>query len=567
MGPARAHRPPSSRFAPVAAALLFALTLALFLPLADNGFVNFDDPLYVAANPVVQRGLTLEGLRWAFTATRSGNWHPLTWLSHMADVELFGNRAGAHHLMGVLLHALTSGALLLWLAAATRSLWRSAAVAALFAVHPLHVESVAWAAERKDLLSALFGVFALAAYTNWVRRPQRRMYLVALLCFALSLMAKPMLVTLPLLLLLLDRWPLGRTQPRAAALREKAPFFLAAAGAAAVALFAQRAGGAVVAFEHLPLPLRLFNALTAYAVYLVKTLWPAGLAVFYPHPGDLASWRPAGVALLLLAGISGLVFSRRSQPWLRVGWSWYLITLLPVIGLVQIGNQALADRYLYLPSIGLFVAAVWATAAFVAAWPAARLAALVAGAAVIVLFAALTHRQLPYWKDTRALFTHALAVTEGNWLAHNNLGVALANEQRFAEAADAYRLALQIKPAYGLAHSNLGVALLLLGRDAEAQFHLERALAVEPNREETRYNLALLLADAGRTEEAVAHLRAAVALIPEHAEARSNLGTLLARRGDLAAARKQFVEALRLKPDLAEARSNLARLGARSSDR
>jgi Flp pilus assembly protein TadD len=561
MAPGRARRPPSSRSAPVAAALLVGLTFALFFPLADNGFVNYDDPVYVTANPLVQRGLTADGLRWAFTALRSGNWHPLTWLSHMADVALFGSRAGGHHLVGAFIHALTGGALLLWLAAATGAPWRSAAVAALFAVHPLHVESVAWAAERKDLLSALFGVLALAAYTGWVRRPLRRRYLAALLCFALSLMAKPMLVTLPLLLLLLDRWPLERRLSLAASMREKAPFFLVAAAAAAVALVAQRAGGAVVAFEHLSPPLRLFNALTAYAAYLVRLLWPAGLAVFYPHPGDLASWGRAGAALLLLAAVSGLVLSRRSQPWLLAGWAWYLISLLPVIGLVQIGAQAMADRYTYLPSIGFFVAVVWASGDLTPGRSAARAATVLGAVAILVTLAVLTRRQLGYWKDTRTLFGHALAVTDGNWLAYNNLGVAFAGEQRFAEAAGEYQRALAIKPAYALGHSNLGVALLHLGREREARSHFEQALTVDPKREEAHFNLALILADAGSADEAIAHLRTAVALAPGHAEARCNLGALLARRGDRAGAREQFEEALRLKPDLAEASSNLARLG------
>jgi tetratricopeptide (TPR) repeat protein len=461
------------------AAGLVLLTALVYAPVLRHGFVNYDDNLYVSGNPVVRQGLTWEGLRWAWTAAVACNWHPVTMLSHMLDVELYGVRPGWHHLTNLLLHLANVVLLFEVLRRMTGATWRSAAVAALFAVHPLHVESVAWISERKDVLSGLFFLLTLGAWLRYVRRPAAGRYLLALLAFALGLLAKPMLITLPFVLLLLDVWPLGRlplaAMPAAserterrralrALLLEKLPFVVLAVAVSAVALYTQR--GAMASLAALPLRRRAANALVSYVVYLGKSLWPSRLAVIYPLPPSIPLWK-AALAAALLAALTALALARlRRAPWLAVGWLWFAGMLAPVSGLVQVGRQAMADRYTYLPSIGLFIAVVWSAHALAqAALPgelpargpgATRRALLGAGAAVVIAALALTARvQVGAWRDSLTLFRHAAAVTDGNYVAAFHLGEELRMRGDRAEARRYYREALRIRPTLARARQRL----------------------------------------------------------------------------------------------------------------
>ncbi len=458
----------SAGAAALVAAGLALLTLFVFLPAAGNGFVHYDDPLYVTGNDQVRRGLTGEGFLWAWRAAVAGNWHPLTMLSHMADAEIWGLDAGGHHLTSLLLHAANVVFVFLVLRRMTGAPWRSAAVAALFAVHPLRVESVAWVAERKDVLSGFFFLLALAAWVAYTRRPAAGRYLLALLAFAAGLLAKPMLVTLPFVLVLLDVWPLGRL-PLAAPpggerrrvvrrlLAEKAPFFVLALAASAVTLFTQQVAMAPLAT--VPLGRRVGNALVSYAAYLRKTFWPMDLAVIYPLPAAVPLVK-AALAAALLALVTGLVLVRlRRSPWLAVGWLWFVGMLVPVIGLVQVGRQALADRYTYLPSIGLAVALVWGGAEVARALlPAGRARRVLLAGALALAVAVLSlaaRRQVAVWKDTSTLFAHAMAVTPGNYYAAYKVGVELSRRGDRAGAERHYREALRLRPGFRLAQRRL----------------------------------------------------------------------------------------------------------------
>jgi Flp pilus assembly protein TadD len=549
----------------VAVALLGA-AVAIFWPATRGEFLAYDDPDYVSASPMVLRGLTGAGVRWAFGGFHASNWHPLTLLSHMADVDLFGERPWGHHLVSVLLHAANAALLFLVLRSLTGALWRSALVAALFAVHPLHVESVAWVSERKDVLSTAFWLLALGAYLGYVRRPGPGRYLLLALAFAAGLMAKPMLVTLPLLLLLLDFWPLGRTsagggQPSRAGIRgllgnvgpliaEKLPLFALSAAAAGLALLAQRSGGALGTLEQYPLGARALNALTAGAGYIGKALWPRGLAVLYPHAGSAVSAPEAVLAALLLAGttLAALRWARR-RPSLTVGWLWYLVTLLPVLGLVQVGQQAMADRYTYVPLVGLFVAAVWAAGDLLALRPQARGIAAAAAAAALLVLAAGARAQIAYWHDGVALFSRALEVTGGNATIHNNLGTALADRGRFDEALPHYREAVRLAPGNAAYRNNLGTTLADLGRFDEALPHYREAIRLAPDDAVYHYNLASALDRLGRTAAAMQSYRRALELKPNDAAARVNLAVALAVSGHPEEAVAQLEQSLKSQPD------------------
>ncbi|HPC48095.1 MAG TPA: hypothetical protein PLW83_08605, partial [Deltaproteobacteria bacterium] len=415
--------------------------------------MNFDDPPYVTHNPHVLKGITAEGFRWAFTSVYGSNWHPLTWISHMLDVELFGMNAGMHHLTNTLLHALNSVLLFLVLEAATKARGKSALVALLFAVHPLHVESVAWVAERKDVLSTFFGMLATAAYIAYANRPSAWRYLVVAIAFVLGLMAKPMLVTLPLVLIILDFWPLERIlpdgkRPDAAArpeggmprlplsrlILEKAPLFALSAASSAVTVYAQYTGGSVRTLDEIPLYQRTANAIVSYVMYLVKTAVPSGLAAFYPFPEAIPAAKVIACGVFL-AGVTAAAWAlRKRRPYLIAGWLWYVVTLVPVIGLVQVGRQSMADRYTYLPLVGIFVIVVWGADDVLKRFtrstkPAAALAAI--GLAVLMT---ATYFQVGVWKDSTALFSHAVAVTQGNYIAHYNLGCELQKQGDTGEA-------------------------------------------------------------------------------------------------------------------------------------
>jgi tetratricopeptide (TPR) repeat protein len=460
MTPRRSFLVPWVPYVPyVLYAALALLTLIAWLPTFANGFVNLDDGLYVTGNPWVLRGLDPEGLAWALTANVANNWHPLTLLSHMLDIQLFGLHAAGHHGTSLLLHAANVLLLFAVLRGMTGSLWRSAMVAALFAVHPTHVESVAWVAERKDVLSALFWIFALGAWTAWTRRPSAGRYLLVVVLMILGLASKPMVVTLPFALLLLDLWPLDRLRLGWKRLvLEKLPLLALSAASSLVTLRYQKTS--MVPLEVLPWSFRLANAAVSYAAYLGKTLVPRRLAAFYPIPLEIPAWKVAGAAALLLAVTALSIWRARRSPWLLAGWLWFLGTLVPVIGLVQVGRQAMADRYLYIPSIGLFLAIVWGVAELVK-----RRAVLATVSVVVILaLAAGTWVQVGYWRDSVALYRHALAVTRGNYVAHIGLAKALTARQDWDGAAEQYRAALALRPGIREARLGLEAALRAAGR-------------------------------------------------------------------------------------------------------
>ena len=534
-------------------------------------FVNFDDDVYVYENLHVQKGMTPEGFVWAFTNFYAVNWHPLTWLSHALDIQFYGLWAGGHHLTNVLLHALSVIVLLLVLRQMTGRLWPSALVAALFAIHPLHVESVAWVAERKDVLSGLFFVLTLAAYLGYVRRPFSVLrYLLVVLCFALGLLSKPMLVTLPLVLLLLDYWPLGRWNrlgPTEAAacgrasvpwrvFIEKAPLLLLAAASCVATLMAQNS--AMTTLEGLPFTDRVANAVVSYAAYLGQSLCSTDLAVLYPHPRDALSWWTVGGCLLLLVSISIVVVMwRRRRPYLLLGWLWYLGMLVPVIGLVQVGEQARADRYMYLPLIGPSLVLAWTTMEFVGNSFVRRWLCGMAWLLLLVALTGLSWQQVSHWRDSEALWTHALTSTIGNNLAHNSLALALAGRGQVDLAIGHYQKALEVKPDYAEAHNNLGNALVGRGQVDEAIAHYEKTLEIKPDYAEAHNNLGNALVGHGRVDEAIAHYEKALEIKPDYAEAYSNLALALAGRGQVDLAIAHYQKALEIKPDFAEAHYNL----------
>jgi Flp pilus assembly protein TadD len=534
-----------------------------------RSFVNLDDNEYVFENAFVRKGLTLDGLRWAFTSFHSGNWHPLTWLSHMLDVSLFGLDATWHHATNVALHALTTALLFTALRRLTGIRWPSALAAALFAVHPLHVESVAWVAERKDVLSGLLFVLVLLAYERCARRRGAWRCLPVAGLLALGLMAKPMLVTTPFVLLLLDFWPLARLRaPAAGAARgprapwvspaaEKLPLLALCAASAVVTFLAQRAGGAVPGLGELAPGARVANAVVSCAWYLVKTFWPFSLAVYYPHHVEVSPWRLVAAVPALTAMTALVIARRRRLPYLAVGWCWFLGMLVPVIGIVQIGGQAMADRYTYLPAIGLFLALAWFLRERGRA-PGVLRAVSAAAAALLVPLSAASVLQAGYWRDEETLYRHALAVTSGNWLAHANLGASLVAAKRHEEAMVHLREAIRLAPDYDHAHNNLGVALGALGRPDEAEAAYRRALTLSPRYFEARFNLANAYAEAGRTPEAVAAYREALAVKPDAAAAHYNLARSLAALGRTGESLQHYREALRLDPEAPDVLNNLA---------
>ncbi len=554
---------------------LVLVTLIVFLRAVEGGFVDYDDADYVTANAQVQAGLTWAGVRWAFTTGHASNWHPLTWLSHMLDAQLYGLTPAGHHLTSVAFHAVNAGLVFLVLWNLTGAAGRSLTAAALFALHPLRVESVAWISERKDVLSLFFGLLALLAYARFAAArskvntasaaPDRwrgwGAYGLALLCFALSLLSKPMWVTLPFLLLLLDYWPLRRggasVRVWGRLVMEKLPFFALTVASSLVTFWVQQRGGAVASVTGLPLRARLENAGVAYGRYLLKALWPADLAPLYPHPGFWPTDQVV-VAALVVIGISLLVIARRRPwPYAFVGWFWFVGTLVPVIGLVQVGIQSLADRYTYLPGLGLILALVWGAQSLMARWRIPPLTIAFGVLALAATCAVLTWRQIRFWRDSERLFSRAVAVTKNNYLAHNNLGFYFAQQGRLPEAIAQYETSLRIKPDYEDALNNLGHALAGQGRHAEALPYYEAALRVRPRHVEVNNNYGNALANLGRLEEAIRHYEIALRENPQHADTHNNLGIALAQQGCLEAARDHLQEAVRLRPQHAGSHSNL----------
>lgn len=548
------------------AVALFLTTLLLFGRALRNDFVNYDDPDYVTDNAQVKAGLTAAGARWAMTAGVASNWHPLTWMSHMLDWSWHGDKPHGHHATSVGLHALNAAIAFAALGRLTGAVWTSAFAAALFAWHPLRVESVAWVAERKDVLSGLFWLLVLWAYAIFVERRRKaapdawRYYVLALIAFALGLMAKPMLVTLPFVLLLLDIWPLRRFgQDLGSDVRrlvlEKLPFFALTILSCVVTFNVQKAGGSVS--STLGLGPRLENAVVAVAGYLGKFLWPAELAVLYPHPGDWPVTRV--LPALLLIGVISLVAIRqlRRRPWIGVGWFWFLGTLVPVIGLVQVGLQSMADRYTYLPILGVEIALLWTLRELAGTAVGRRSLLALAGSAALLALAVRTVPQIAVWKDSFTLFSHALAVTERNYVAHDNRGLHLFKHGQPDAAIADYRRALAINPAYLNANNNLGHALAQLGRPAEAIPLYRVALQANPAHLEVRNNLANALSDTGQLDEATQHYQFVLERAPNHVNALNGSAVLLAMRGQPAEAKARLERALQLAPGNASAHNNL----------
>jgi len=511
------------------------LTWAVFGQTLRYDFVNYDDPRYVYQNTRITSGISFDNVVWAFSHIHSENWHPVTTITHMLDCQLYGLRAGWHHFTNVLLHAVAVVLLFIALQRMTGTLWRSAFVAAVFAVHPLHVESVAWIAERKDVLSAVFFMLTLLAYVHYTRGPSIGRYLTVVLFVALGLMSKPMLVTLPFVLLLLDFWPLARIDGQRSntghqvlqLVLEKIPVLALCAVSSIVTFLAQR--GAIGGTEQLPISARINNALVTYIDYIRQMFWPARLAVFYPHPENRLPLFEISLAVIVLIGITAAAFGfRKKAPYLMTGWLWYLGMLVPVIGLVQVGWQGHADRYTYLPQIGLYIAVTWAIIDLTRSW---RFQHVALGAAALVVVGALTWRawlQTSYWRDSERLFTHVLAVTGNNDVALNNLGIIFLERGQLDDAISKLRAAIDLRPENGPAHDNLAKALLKKGQVAEAMVHYRKFLEIEPENVEARNTLGTALIQQGHVKEAIDQWQDALALQPDNGNAASNLAWVFA---------------------------------------
>jgi tetratricopeptide (TPR) repeat protein len=548
--------------------LLLGLVAWAFLPVLHNGFVNYDDGRYITANPHVQAGLSWANVRWAFESTAASNWHPLTWLSHMLDCQLFGLNPRGHHLTSLLIHAANCLLLFLLLRRLTGATARSFLVAALFGLHPLRVESVAWAAERKDVLSTLFCLLTLHAYASYARaaaappgasRPRAALfYALTLLAFALGLLSKPMLVTLPCLLLLLDFWPLNRLNRSALPrlLLEKLPLLALAAVSSAITFAVQSSGGATWMMGVLPFASRAENALVSYCRYLGKLFWPSQLSVIYPAA---PSWPAAAVVLsaLLLLGLSVLaVRLRRRAPYLLTGWFWFLGTLVPVLGLVAVGEQAMADRYTYLPLTGILIALVWGAHDLARACPRRRAAGFALAALALAACVAATRAQTRYWKDSETLFRHAVDVTGANYRAEVNLGGALCDEGRVDEAMGHFKEAVRLRPDSAEAHLDLGAALYSARHRGEAIAEFREAIRLKPGYADAHYNLGIALEDGGALGEAIQEYRRAAGLWPDW-KVCHRLGAALRRSGAAAEAITWLQEAIRLNPGDDDARREL----------
>ncbi|HEX3703196.1 MAG TPA: tetratricopeptide repeat protein [Vicinamibacterales bacterium] len=547
-------------------AALVAMVFAVFGPTIGDSFFTFDDPSYVTDNALVQRGLTLDGARWALTTSDFFYWHPLTWLSHMMDCQLFGLNSAGHHVTNVVIYALTTLLVFAAFAYMTGAFWRSGLVAALFAVHPLHVEPVAWIAERKELLAGFFWFAAILAYAFYARRPSWKRYLLCVAAFVLGLMSKPVVVTLPLMLLLLDFWPLGRLAVASPGrlLLEKVPLLILSAASSMFTYVGQRRAGAMSFLSHVTLVERLQHAVLAYAIYVRQTIWPHPLAPLYPyeagvHPALLVT------SAALLAALSVLAWSLRARaPFLLFGWLWFVGTLLPTIGLIQVGAQSHADRFAYLPLVGLFVMAVWGGAL----WLQGRVrtqATIGLAAALIAILAATASAQVRYWQNSVGLLEHTLAITHDNPLALHLLAFSLASEGRIQDAVPYYRESLRLNPRNPLGYYSLGLALIALDKPGEAVPCFAEAARLHPAYAEAHYSLGATLLQLNRLAPAREELEAALRLplnADYSAQAHFRLGLIAAYEGDLVRARDGFAAALQFRPDFPEARANLTRAAA-----
>ncbi|MFC1515912.1 tetratricopeptide repeat protein [Thermodesulfobacteriota bacterium] len=561
---------------------LTAMTLFCYWQVQRFDFINLDDTDYVTENRRVRDGITLEGAKWAFTTNRSANWHPLTWLSHMLDCELYGLNPTGHHWTSLMFHMANSLLLFLVFNQMTGTVRRSAFLAALFALHPLHVESVAWVSERKDVLSTFFGLLSIAAYIRFVRKRRLFSYFLCMLFLCLGLMAKPMLVTLPFVLILLDYWPLGRfdtdtdVRPPTGGIvwghrvldlvREKIPLFVLVFLSSIVTLAAQSSKGAVQTLDVFPFPVRLSNALVSYAKYIYKTVWPLHLSIHYPHPGDaLPVWQSAGAGVFIAVVTYWAVRRARAYPYVAVGWFWFLGTLVPVIGLIQVGGQAMADRYTYIPVVGLLLIFTWgATALFEnSRW---RNGALAAGAVIILSALAIrTYAQIGHWENSITLYENAIRVNDRSDLVHNNLGSALLDQDFPDKAAFHFKKALGINPVNEDARNNLGNLLVDRGNFEEAERHYRKILRNNPEHAIAHYNLGILLLKKNQPKAAYLHFAEAIKINPDFAEAYNYIGVLLARQGKFNEASVFYAKSLQINPDLAVVRRNFERNKRRMS--
>jgi tetratricopeptide (TPR) repeat protein len=564
--------------------LLIGLLLVLSILLAYGriihcDFVDFDDRLYVTHNRQVQKGLTVEGLKWALTTFHAANWHPVTWISHMLDCQIYGLNPTGHHWTNLQLHIANSLLLFFFLQQMTGALGRSAFVAALFALHPLHVESVAWVAERKDVLSTLFGLLTMVAYGRYVRRKGGFNYFLVFLSLGLGLMAKPMLVTLPFVLLLLDVWPLQRLrfaknggqpledrqgfgfQALWHLIYEKIPLFLLAGFSSTITFWAQRSGGALDPLSSLSLKIRTANAFVSYVSYILKAVWPTRLIVFYPHPGDtLPLWQGVGAAILICGVCYAVIRVIGSKPYLAVGWFWYLGTLVPVIGLLQAGEQAMADRYTYIPLTGLFIIIAWGVPDLLSKLDLSRRLPTVPAVVILFVLSALTFFQVGYWQNAVTLFEHALRSGPDNDLSHNNLGTALFYSARVDEAISHFKRAVELNPDFAQGLRNLGAALYEQGNHDEAVVYLKKALEQHPESIMARVHLGKVRMAQKNADQAAAHFKKAIDLDPKNIDARIYLADALTALGKFEEAKGQYTEVIRTEPDYADAHYNFGNL-------
>jgi tetratricopeptide (TPR) repeat protein len=565
--------------------LLTVVTIGVYLPVRNHEFVRYDDDVYVTRNPNVQSGLTSQNIKWAFTTSHTANWHPLTWLSHMLDCQFFDQNSGAHHLVNVLFH--TANTLLLFVVfnRMTKRLWLSAFVAALFALHPLHVESVAWVAERKDVLSTLFGLLTILAYVRYAERPSVVRYLITLVLFALGLLAKPMLVTVPFVLLLLDFWPLDRFGNPGFSIRnlflEKLPFVFLSAVSSVVTFVAQQKGGAMSDIYLVSFRERIANAIVSYLDYIGKMIWPARLAVLYPLPvGSIPAAKVVLYAIILLLITVLIFYYGRRHKYLFVGWLWFLGTLVPVIGIVQVGTQAMADRYTYVPLIGLFVIIAFAAADLSEKIPFSKIILTTLAGAILLACAVTTSIQLRYWKNSFSLFEHTIAVTKDNYIIFNSYASVIGPLGRYEEAAKYLTEAVRIMPNFPEAHHNLGNALRNLGNFDQAIRHYNIALRLDPAYTSAHYGLGLALADKGDYDAAIEHYKICLGpdanlernvrasqvtgqsrnitrARPNTPRVFSSIGSALAQKGQYAQAFEYYRKALQIDPSFTEAREGL----------
>jgi tetratricopeptide (TPR) repeat protein len=537
--------------------LAFA-TLAIFWQVHSFEFTNYDDDKYVSENSHISTGLKWDNIVWVFTNEHNGNWHPLTGLSHILDCELFGLKPGWHHIINLFFHTINVLLLFTVLKQMTGTTWQSAFTAALFALHPLHVESVAWIAERKDVLSTFFWVLTMAVYFRYAKNPSVVSYIFTLVLFVLGLMSKPMVVTLPFALLLIDYWPLNRLDVKNKRqlyrlILEKIPFFIFSAASSIITFLVQKSAGAVGRTEVFPLTSRVANAVVSYMTYIMKMLWPMRLAVFYPHPENkLPYWQVFSAGILLAAITICVICFAAKYKYLATGWFWYLGTLVPVIGLVQAGIQAMADRYTYIPLIGLFIIVAWGATDLLRNWKHRFIVLGISSTIIISILSFRTMVQTSYWHDSRVLFEHALKVTKRNYLAYNKVAYCLMEEGKYDEAINRIQSALQLKPHYAEALNNLGFSYTKLDRWPEAIEAYKLAIKIKPSFANAQYNLGFAYLHLGRTDEAIDAFKQAINCMPDYAEAYFYLGLIHLRLDSAADAVKDFEQAVKIKPDFAQ---------------